>query len=65
MKEQSDVKHIVMVHGYLFEGSGSNVYVQNIANSWKKQGHKVTVVCQDRNGQKIPGVDDFLVGMPD
>lgn len=64
MKENGRVKHLLMVHGYLFEGSGSNVYVQNIACNWKQQGHKVTVVCQDRFGAKRQGVDDFIIGSP-
>lgn len=54
-----------MLHGYLFEGSGSNVYVQNIATTWKEQGHRVTVICQDRNGANIPCVDHFMRGLPD
>ena len=65
MKEEgSGCKHLVIVHGYLFEGSGSNVYVKNVAMSWKTQGHRVTVICQDRNAAKISCVDHFVEGMP-
>jgi predicted alpha/beta-fold hydrolase len=55
-------KHILIVHGYLFEGSGSNIYVKNIAMSWKKMGYNVTVVCQDRHVAKLEFVNSFIQG---
>ena len=57
--------HIVILHGYILQGTGSNVYVSNIAKAWKAQGHKVTILCQDRNADKLPFVDDFIQGTPD
>jgi len=38
----------VLLHGYLLQGTGSNIYVANIAKAWQNQGHGVSVVCQDR-----------------
>ena len=52
--------HLVLVHGYLLQGTGSNIYVVNIAKTWKKQGHAVTVVCQDPNANSLPFVDEFI-----
>ena len=52
--------HLVLVHGYLLQGTGSNIYVVNIAKTWKKQGHAVTVVCQDPTAHKLPFVDEFI-----
>ena len=52
--------HLVIVHGYLLQGTGSNIYVANVAKTWKKQGYAVTVVCQDPNAHKLPFVDEFI-----
>ncbi|MCF7792232.1 MAG: glycosyltransferase family 4 protein [Victivallales bacterium] len=52
--------HIVILHGYILQGTGSNIYVANIAKTWKAQGHRVTVLCQDRNAESLPFVDEFF-----
>ena len=54
--------HLVIVHGYLLRGTGSNVYVANVAETWKRQGHAVTVVCQDHLAGTLPFVDELIVG---
>lgn len=54
--------HLVLVHGYLLGGSGSNVYTANIAKSWKQQGYAVTVVCQDPRADRLDFVDEFFLG---
>ena len=54
--------HLVLVHGYLLGGTGSNVYTANIAKSWKRQGHAVTVLCQDPHADRLDFVDEFIVG---
>jgi glycosyltransferase involved in cell wall biosynthesis len=38
---------ILLWHGYLLEGTGSNVYTRAIAREWARAGHDVTVFCQD------------------
>jgi glycosyltransferase involved in cell wall biosynthesis len=38
---------IVIWHGYLLAGTGSNVYTQALAREWARAGHDVTVVCQE------------------
>ena len=40
---------ILLWHGYLLRGSGSNVYTANIARSWCDEGHEVLVMCQERD----------------
>lgn len=52
--------HQVLLHGYLLQGTGSNIYVANIAKAWKAQGHAVTVVCQDRQAHRLPFVDEYI-----
>ncbi len=52
--------HVVIVHGYLLQGTGSNIYVANVAKSWKEQGFAVTVLCQDQQAHQLSFVDEFI-----
>jgi hypothetical protein len=36
-----------MTHGYMFSGSGSNVYVQNLCRALVREGHDVHLLCQE------------------
>jgi glycosyltransferase involved in cell wall biosynthesis len=47
--------HIILWHGYLLDGTGSNVYTQQIARALGGLGHDVTVICQERR----PGLTDL------
>jgi glycosyltransferase involved in cell wall biosynthesis len=38
---------ILLWHGYLLGGTGSNVYTRSIAREWSRAGHDVAVVCQE------------------
>jgi glycosyltransferase involved in cell wall biosynthesis len=38
---------ILIWHGYLLDGTGSNVYTRSLARAWSRQGHDVVVLCQD------------------
>jgi glycosyltransferase involved in cell wall biosynthesis len=40
---------ILLWHGYLLGGTGSNVYTRAIAREWARAGHDVTVLCQEPN----------------
>ena len=40
---------ILLWHGYLLGGTGSNVYTRALAREWSLAGHDVTVVCQERH----------------
>jgi glycosyltransferase involved in cell wall biosynthesis len=48
---------ILLWHGYLLSGSGSNVYTINVAKAWRRQGHDVLVMCQERHPERFPGID--------
>src|SRR5918911_2395193 len=39
---------ILLWHGYLLGGTGSNVYSRALAREWGRAGHEVVVVCQER-----------------
>jgi glycosyltransferase involved in cell wall biosynthesis len=38
---------ILVWHGYLLGGTGSNVYTRQLAREWARAGHDVTVLCQE------------------
>jgi glycosyltransferase involved in cell wall biosynthesis len=38
---------ILIWHGYLLGGTGSNVYTRQLAREWSRAGHDVTVLCQE------------------
>jgi glycosyltransferase involved in cell wall biosynthesis len=38
---------ILLWHGYLLGGTGSNVYTRALAREWSRAGHDVTVFCQE------------------
>src|SRR5919201_2518714 len=40
---------ILLWHGYLLGGTGSNVYTRALAREWSRAGHDVVVVCQERH----------------
>jgi len=40
---------ILLWHGYLLGGTGSNVYTRSIAREWSRSGHDVVVVSQEGN----------------
>ncbi len=46
---------IVLWHGYLLGGTGSNVYTRALARAWGRLGHEVVIVCQERD----PGAYDL------
>ena len=39
---------ILLWHGYLLGGTGSNVYTRALAREWSRAGHDVVIVCQER-----------------
>src|ERR1700733_26549 len=46
---------VLIFHGYMLRGTGSNIYNVNLAPALARLGHEVHLVCQDRD-VKIPGV---------
>src|SRR6476619_2692612 len=43
---------ILLWHGYLLGGTGSNVYTRALAREWSRAGHDVTVICQEPNPER-------------
>ena len=44
--------NILLWHGYLLGGTGSNVYTRSLARAWQRLGHDVTVFCQDPHPER-------------
>ena len=47
---------IAIIHGYFLNGTGSNLYVQNLCRQFCKMGHDVLLFCQERSAEKY----DFI-----
>jgi hypothetical protein len=47
---------ILLFHGYLLRGTGSNIYNANLARALAGLGHEVHLFCQDRAAQELEGV---------
>jgi glycosyltransferase involved in cell wall biosynthesis len=43
---------VLLWHGYLLGGTGSNVYTRALAREWSLARHEVTVVCQERHPER-------------
>jgi glycosyltransferase involved in cell wall biosynthesis len=43
---------ILLWHGYLLAGTGSNVYTRSLAREWSNDGHDVVVVSQERQPEQ-------------
>src|SRR3954462_4021049 len=48
---------ILIFHGYLLRGTGSNVYNAKLAEALRRAGHEVHLLCQDRDPASLPWVD--------
>jgi glycosyltransferase involved in cell wall biosynthesis len=49
---------VLLWHGYLLSGSGSNVYTANLAEKWRAAGHDVLLLCQERRAERFLFVDE-------
>ncbi len=43
---------ILLWHGYLLGGTGSNVYTRALAREWTRAGHDVVVLCQEPHPER-------------
>ena len=44
---------ILLWHGYLLAGTGSNIYTQALAREWSRAGHDVVVFSQERHPERF------------
>ncbi len=48
---------ILVWHGWLLEGSGSNVATARIVEVWRAAGHDVLLLCQERHPERYRWID--------
>jgi glycosyltransferase involved in cell wall biosynthesis len=48
---------VLIFHGYLLRGTGSNVYNASLVAALAKLGHEVHLLCQDQHAGELPFVD--------
>jgi glycosyltransferase involved in cell wall biosynthesis len=48
---------ILIFHGYLLRGTGSNIYNASLVRALVDVGHEVHLLCQDRSAGELPFVD--------
>jgi glycosyltransferase involved in cell wall biosynthesis len=49
---------LLMTHGYMLSGTGSNVYVQNLCRALVRGGHEVHLLCQEEHALDYEFVDE-------
>src|SRR3954454_16671477 len=48
---------ILIFHGYLLRGTGSNIYNASLCRSLRELGHEVHLLCQERRARELDFVD--------
>jgi glycosyltransferase involved in cell wall biosynthesis len=48
---------VLIFHGYLLRGTGSNIYNASLARALVGLGHEVHLLCQERQAAELPFVD--------
>jgi glycosyltransferase involved in cell wall biosynthesis len=48
---------VMLWHGYLLRGTGSNIYKANVVREWRRAGHDVLLMCQERDLDGLDFVD--------
>ena len=56
---------IVLWHGWLLEGSGSNIATARVAEVLRAAGHDILLVCQERHPERYPWIDAVGTVGPD
>lgn len=52
---------VAVVHGYYLHDSGSGIYVREVVRELVRQGHDVTLVCQERSSELYDFIDSVYV----
>src|SRR5688572_15789966 len=53
----SAAMRVLIFHGYLLQGTGSNVYNAELAAALVRAGHELHLLCQDRDPFELEWVD--------
>ncbi|HSL12382.1 MAG TPA: glycosyltransferase [Actinomycetota bacterium] len=50
---------VLLWHGWLLEGSGTNVFTARVAEALRAGGHDVALLCQEGHPERYPWIDAF------
>ncbi len=58
---------ILLWHGYLLDGTGSNIYTQSLARAWARAGHEAVVFSQEPHPERfdLAGAEVVRPQLPD
>jgi glycosyltransferase involved in cell wall biosynthesis len=56
---------VLIFHGYLLRGTGSNIYNASLCRALVRLGHEVHLVCQERHAEELNLPDGLHVHVPD
>ena len=56
---------ILIFHGYLLRGTGSNIYNASLCRAMARLGHEVHLLCQDRHPEQLGLPDGVHIHNPD
>jgi glycosyltransferase involved in cell wall biosynthesis len=56
---------VLIFHGYLLRGTGSNIYNANLARALAGLGHEVHLLCQERRAAELDLPDGITIHNPD
>ena len=56
---------ICILHGYLLEGSGSNLWTRNIVRALCRAGETVQLVCQENHPDQYDFIAEAVLHQPD
>jgi glycosyltransferase involved in cell wall biosynthesis len=48
---------VLLWHGYLLRGTGSNIYKANVVREWRAAGHEVLLLCQEHDVEGLDFID--------
>src|SRR2546427_3218467 len=51
-RSRAHAVRILLWHGYLLGGTGSNVYTRALAREWSRAGHEVVVLSQESHPEQ-------------
>ena len=56
---------VLIFHGYLLRGTGSNIYNVSLVRALAALGHEVDLVCQERRPEELHLPDAVTIHNPD
>ena len=56
---------VLIFHGYLLRGTGSNIYNASLAQALVREGHEVHLLCQDRHARELDFAQAWIAQLED